>query len=223
MSKPSLTPGLVNQNFQRQRRKLDFKCFLGSVVGTGLSPPELSVRRLEFQPGPGWYFSDPPGLVSPALFPVLSILLGIPVTFQHTNHWQQSLVYLKGFLWLSVTVLITDRWFSLPVSKSLSLLRLSLPSQASCYFQDYSSSISLSPEITQTQQLWRNHCVSGGSYNKQNVVESCHEEGGRGVIRWWHELSNQGNMWRTQRHKTKGGGQFFCTSSYAEKTSRCIV
>lgn len=40
--------------------KLDFKCFLGSLGGTGLSPPELSVRRLAFQPGPGWYFPDPP-------------------------------------------------------------------------------------------------------------------------------------------------------------------
>lgn len=155
-------------------------------------------------------------------FPVFSILLGIPVTLQHTNHWQQSLVYLKGFLWLPVTVLITDRWFSLPVSKSLSLLRLSLASQASCYFQDCGSSISLSPEITQTQQLWSIHCVPGGSYNKQNVVGSCHEAGSRDVIRQWHELSKQGNMWRTQRHKTKGGGQFFCTS-YAKKTSRCIV
>lgn len=126
--------------------KLDFKCFLGSLGGTGLSPPELSVRRLAFQPGPGWYFPDPPGLISPAFFLVLSILLGSPVTFQHANHWQQSLVYLKGFLWLPVTVLITDRWLSLPVSKSegpLSLLRLSLLPQASCYVQDCGSSVSL--------------------------------------------------------------------------------
>lgn len=102
---------------------------------------------------------------------------------------------------------------ALPVSKSeglLSLLRLSLLPQASCYFQDCGSSISLSLEITtQTQQLWSSHCVlPGGRYNKETVVESCHEEGSRDAIRQWHELSNQGNMWRIQRGKLKGVARF---------------